>query len=716
MPSSSNEIPLNNDHYTLKSGFDFLNNNVSLLVTEQSIELFNKAPKGTGFVFIVELPHPDSSDDPQIVKIHLIPSYNKDDGLIYGIDSEGKELRPYLYAFSAPLGSIGGGVIHTQGVATLGLGDKISKGLLMGGGIWKSGAAVRFLDELPPREGRIPDDYLLIRDKVSYDWKLYYVKRDQHDPQGGCNEEPRDISSIPGLQEALDQLPRDKELEQLTFKEREVISNILIKSTAQTNNRDGIKFCKNRSSSLNVNAFEYTGTYQTYFRYKTHEHGAHSLSLPREIPLLILEKIMVGLCTGLNIPIQTHLSENSIIPRGRIGPRGHLIAERMWLTMKRSDALGMTLNSPLKYAIDRRDIEQVKTILGNLDPHDHLFIKACNIIYTPLLYAVSNNSSPDIVEFILELGVNPNVPCAGDKSELYWTTQTALYFAVMQNDIKKVRLLLKFNADPYQLVMSDYEVTSRKNDTPFCRAIRKGNSKIVSMFLEKTRVFFETEQDLDIKKSLLSMSTKTAIDFNNISALKGLTDIVDKTLDDRARNSFLQEALEHAVTQCNRPMLDFLLKLTVEQANSQVLEASFKNTPHLVLHQLLNGQPLLQFANESPHPDKCTIIKLISDLIKIHYGLWIEKYLHQSYPASSSATYTDFFPSSNDIADALKKMSCCLLDVEGKEAFNFTPEEVELVEKNTTIAKIISELEKLSLLPEAYCIARDRRLTVRISD
>lgn len=224
--SSSVMNPASVPQYVINSGFDVLIPDVRIVLTDESKALYERSAPGTGFIFILELPDVAASEDPHVAKLHMFPAFNKDDGLIHGLDKEGKRFIS-LDAFTAPLGTIGGGIMHGQAASILGLGAKKEKGFLMGGGVWKAGAAIRFVEELPPREGRIPNDYLLTRDPIDHHWELHFVNRIPFSFHGGCNLSKIDIATIPGLQEAIDRLPNKKHMSEFTFAERQEITSIL---------------------------------------------------------------------------------------------------------------------------------------------------------------------------------------------------------------------------------------------------------------------------------------------------------------------------------------------------------------------------------------------------------------------------------------------------------------------------------------------------------
>ena len=214
-------------HFTLTSGFDLFNPDVTIELTEQSKEFYENAAPGAGFIYILELPDLNVGDDPSRVTLHLFPAFYKDDGLIHGVNQKGDTYPFSLDLNIAPLGSLNSGIQHDQVASLLGLGSKRDQGLLMGGSVWKAGSAVRFLINLPDREGRIPNDYLLTRDHVNQRWSLHFVNRVPLSTLGGCVLSEIDTSTIQGLDEALNLLSEKEIITDYTFAERREITNIL---------------------------------------------------------------------------------------------------------------------------------------------------------------------------------------------------------------------------------------------------------------------------------------------------------------------------------------------------------------------------------------------------------------------------------------------------------------------------------------------------------
>ncbi len=200
-------------HYLIPKAKEFTSDSFTLELTEESKSLYSLGQDGQGYIGLVEL-DPENHRG----KIHLVPSFNKDDGLLC-LDKNG---APFKRSCSTeqPLGG-GAGDLHTRCAATLGLVEKAgANGLLMGFGVWKGGVGVKFLSELPENKLRlIPDEYLVVKNSEN-EWRLFYVDRTRQVRELPLNE-------FPDLNEAIQLLPPDKKPEALSFKEREKIVALL---------------------------------------------------------------------------------------------------------------------------------------------------------------------------------------------------------------------------------------------------------------------------------------------------------------------------------------------------------------------------------------------------------------------------------------------------------------------------------------------------------
>ena len=168
------------EHYEVPRIPNFHSAEIKFELTESSKKLFEQGQPGQGYIGLVELPEPNKISN--VAKIHLIPAFNKNDGLAR-MDKDGRTLEVKNKEFVESVIPLGGftGDLHVNAARTLGLGEKAGQnGLLMGFGIWKSGYGVKFLNELPPREGLIPHEFLFIYNRETTTWQIYSVdeKRD----------------------------------------------------------------------------------------------------------------------------------------------------------------------------------------------------------------------------------------------------------------------------------------------------------------------------------------------------------------------------------------------------------------------------------------------------------------------------------------------------------------------------------------------------------
>ncbi len=312
---------LKGSHFTVLSRHDFLYKSFKLSLTEESKSLYELGNNGQGYIGLVEV---DTG------KIHLVPSFNKGDGLleynkgkaVIPLDKYGKKFSRYAMT-EQPLGG-GAGDLHMRTASNLSLGHKAgSNGLLMGFGIWKGGRSVKFMSELPDSVVRfIPDEYILVKGKDDQ-WKVYYV-----DLERKAGE--IDVNSIAGLKKELDALPNIKP-EELTVTDRAKITGLLSPSTEFL---PEIKFIKNRSSSQNMFSFRYSPAYSSFFSsFITRGHGAaHLATLVRELPLPVFQKIADSICTDLGIQKLDELHLSPAVPNDANDNslRAHLDIEARW--------------------------------------------------------------------------------------------------------------------------------------------------------------------------------------------------------------------------------------------------------------------------------------------------------------------------------------------------------------------------------------------------
>ena len=89
---------------------------------------------------------------------------------------------------------------------------------------------------------------------------------------------------------------------------------------AQNSAKLGIKYVKNRSSSMNNYSIVYKGWYREYFKIMTDGNTAHALNLPRELPFQVFSRILQEVTDGLKID-SAAIDDNGVIPEGPDGIR-----------------------------------------------------------------------------------------------------------------------------------------------------------------------------------------------------------------------------------------------------------------------------------------------------------------------------------------------------------------------------------------------------------
>lgn len=323
------------DYFTIPHAPDFLNDDFELVLTDTSKELFKRGRPRQGYIGIVELPFENevTKEGKRQAKIHLLPADNKNSGNLYGFDKEGKPF-PTLKS-TQELGSFTGD-LHFFATTRLGLGEKAgAKGYLIGFGIWKSGFGVKFLDELPHREALIPHEFLLI--KKENKWSLYYTRSRIVMDTPECDEPyEMDINSYPGLQEALNRLPK-KDVYKLDYEDRKPIETVLRTNSKDTETLESIGVIKNRSSSQNAFSIKKDDLFREFFQISTVNHNAHTEQFIREAPLPVLEKITNNMLQQLNLPVVPNLLKSKLIPGGLSGPASHLRIEDEWRKMEKKE-------------------------------------------------------------------------------------------------------------------------------------------------------------------------------------------------------------------------------------------------------------------------------------------------------------------------------------------------------------------------------------------
>lgn len=347
-------------HFIIPKREDFTEKSFALSLTKESKEAFELGRPGQGYIGLVDLTNGN---------IHLIPSFNKNDGLLR-LDKNGEPFKLSAESFTE-LGTMTGD-LHGQCVSKLGLVEKAGQnGQIMGFGFWKGGTCLKVLSEIPNTPALIPEEFLLVKNtrekKTEEDkkdeskspidetadagWELYCTCKgiegesvqihrlplnteirqllaEVKDPTALNNIsklKPEDRKNILELRSKL-----EKEIENLARKHYEASKIFLLNQVSR------IKYLKNRSSSQNVSAVKYSELYRDYYRLrsrnyygsKTKTHLAHLLSLTRELPYDVLFKIMSVTNKALNI----HQRPLANLADGIYGIRSHLeYLEKDWM-------------------------------------------------------------------------------------------------------------------------------------------------------------------------------------------------------------------------------------------------------------------------------------------------------------------------------------------------------------------------------------------------
>jgi hypothetical protein len=431
-------------YFTLPHMPHFFDSDVKFMVTPESLLAFAEGGPKQGYIGLAELPDPDDPNaDQKLVKIHLVPSFNRNDGKAH-VNAEGKPFTHGSIESTQELGSLTGDS-HTFATAKLGLGLKGgARGLLMGFGIWKSGCGIRLTESLPSENARVANELILEKNPSSGKWTLYRIKEN-------CKDELVDIASIRGLANALTNLP-DKPVSNLTWEDRQDVEHCLRSSyLGAIETGGGIGFAKNRSSSQNPFVCQYSEMYRLFFSVFVAQHGAHALNLPRELPFPVFEKILETLTKDLGCPPLTDLANNRVIPSGWIGPRLHFGVERHWQVSSAEQRKQKLFDS----AVMEKLFETVRFMLerGEGDPNipvrldeesqrlleQHFWREdSAKEGVLPLQIALYGEPNKELVEILLRHGADPLK---------HWLQRTPLSQALESNHIDLFFLMLNYVPD-----------------------------------------------------------------------------------------------------------------------------------------------------------------------------------------------------------------------------------------------------------------------------
>ncbi|KAI0407367.1 ankyrin repeat-containing domain protein [Xylaria palmicola] len=214
-------------------------------------------------------------------------------------------------------------------------------------------------------------------------------------------------------------------------------------------------------------------------------------------------------------------------------------------------------------------------------------------LWTPLA-AACYRGFPKTMEALLIRGANVNAPCA-------WKADTALWFpAFFSPDVKRVRVMLKYNADP-----------NHQSFNPPLLVEIAGSSENKALYLPIFDALFQGKRPIDLnatnslgKTALMVASGSGKLDFVNWLLMNG----ADIDMLDRQNKS----ALYYGVVNGNADLVAALLK---KGARVDVAHGSGKSTllfdsisrPEIVRHLMRHGADA-NIANESGN----TAINLVS--------------------------------------------------------------------------------------------------------
>lgn len=376
------------DYFTITHNEHFLEEKFELKLTPLSKELFEAGAPGQGYAGLVDI---------ETGEIHLIPSFNKDDGLLR-LDGKGHKFKVSTESMHA-LGAMGTGDIHKNSTLLLKLAEKGQQnGKLLGFGIWKSGITLKVASEMPDRAALIPNEYILIKEEKN--WRLVYVSSDYvFDADGRSQPETRElsISEIPSLSEILE---KDKIN---TFETREKIKQILIevdrfKRPFQGYFERPLKYIKNRSSQ-NTFSCKWGELYRAYFQASTDSHSAHQLNLPRELPYDVTQKIIHTIYRDLNYRsfAKNLIDDPALASDALYGISDHFNVELLW-QKDRPEALKRFCKAMLENTLTGQKLDEEKTIY-----YDTL-IKRLKTFDTDTLTIVNRKIAELMDEFVVKNG------------------------------------------------------------------------------------------------------------------------------------------------------------------------------------------------------------------------------------------------------------------------------------------------------------------------
>lgn len=325
-----------------------------------SEELLHKGHDAQGYAGLLDLGQ---------LELTLTPAYNEGDGLLVedknGGKFQGKDGKEWYVKSASRLGEPAGD-IHSK--AILKNGKKLFTGEILGFGVWKAGTGIKFVSKLPSEAGQVRDEFYIT--KQNGQWQLYYIEQNDSTPR--LVDFP--TSHYQMFDELAKKLP-DKKPEEMSKEDRKEIENFLANYSRYYEEK--IKVWKNRSTSLNAFAIQYSKLYQAWFIHNTQKHTTHLISLQREIPYFIFKKIVDTISKALQPEVlEIDLSKNPSIPTGPSGIRLHFQLEERWIQNPKHEVI--QLIDKLSASKDELDQALLKELLEEREDlkKDNIFI--CN--------------------------------------------------------------------------------------------------------------------------------------------------------------------------------------------------------------------------------------------------------------------------------------------------------------------------------------------------
>lgn len=499
-------------HFRIPRMPHFLDEDVSIELTPESIRLYHEGRAKQGYIVIAELPDPAQvSEDQRLIKIHLVPAFNKDDGQVDGLNKYGKKFTRYIKSTQA-LGNSAGD-LHNMAVSALGLGQKGgANGLIMGFGLWKGGMGIRFLSNDPEKSQCLPNEYLIVRRCSSSPWRLCVVEQN-------FSIVEVDLSDTPELEKIIEQLPETIDQQTLPLSVRESIENLIrISMGVDQEETRQIGLVKNRSASQNLFSCEIDHGYAQFSSSQRSRRKCHSLTTKRELPFSVFQRYLNAICDQLNIS-RIDLDNSSAVPStGSSNLRNYFQIEKRWMGLSMEDRRRYQFSVAMEEGdkeqiellwrdgadLNQRDIDHFTplncaTRFNHVELVEWLLLKGVelnvedNLGGIPLHYAIAWNNL-HLLELLLARGANPDFRNRHDIS--------VIFYALMENfNVDIIEMLLKYGADP--------DLQDNEGLSPYQFAVHRHNTQLIELF---SRYRYLSDTDLQAKpvRTLLGLLDRRA--------------------------------------------------------------------------------------------------------------------------------------------------------------------------------------------------------------